>query len=152
VSARHKARKRALDVLFEADQRKIDPQLVLDTTVARRASDGEPPLNPYVGELIAGVLEHQEQIDELLNTYSLGWSLDRMPSVDRCVLRLGAYEVLFQSDVPDGVAIAEAVELAADHSTDDSPAFVNGLLARLAKVKTRIIPTDTPVQESSSTP
>jgi N utilization substance protein B len=138
VSARHKARKRALDILFEADQRRIDPVAVLDATIARRASTDEPALNPYVGELIAGVVEHQEEIDELLNTYSLGWSLDRMPSVDRCVLRIGAYEVLFNPDIPDGVAISEAVELVADHSTDESPAFVNGLLARLAKVRSRI--------------
>lgn len=138
MPARRKARKRALDVLFEADQRGLDPLAVLNTTVERRAAADEPPLNPYVAELIAGVIEHREEIDELLNTYSLGWSVDRMPSVDRCVLRIGAYEVLFSADVPEGVAIAEAVDLVAQHSTDESPAFVNGLLGKLGRIKSRL--------------
>ena len=88
------------------------------------------PLNPYAADLVAGVISHRERIDELLSTYSLGWTLDRMPGVDRSILRLGVYEALW-GDVPDGVVIDEAVTLARELSTDDSPAFVNGLLARI---------------------
>lgn len=142
MGARSKARKRALDILFEADQRQMPAAEVLAATIERRHANGEPDLNPYVQELITGVVAHQGEIDELLNTYSLGWNVERMPSVDRCVLRIGAFEVLFHPDIPDGVAIAEAVELAAELSTDESPAFVNGLLARLASIRSRLAPAD----------
>lgn len=138
MGARSKARKRALDVLFEADQRGTAPVDVLQVTQERRSADKDPALSPYVDEIVRGVVEHQEEIDELLSTYSLGWTLDRMPAVDRCVLRIGVYEVVWQDDVPDAVAISEAVALAGDHSTDESPAFVNGLLARIAEVKPRL--------------
>jgi N utilization substance protein B len=131
VSARHKARKRALDVLFQADLRDVDPLTVLADSERLRSEEGDSPLNPYVAELVTGVKSHQERIDELLTTYSLGWTLDRMPGVDRAILRLGAYEVLW-GDVPEAVALDEAVTLARELSTDDSPAFVNGLLARIA--------------------
>jgi N utilization substance protein B len=138
VSARRKARKRALDVLFESDQRALAPVDVLEATQVRRQADGEPALNPYVAELVTGVAEHQEYIDELLNTYSRGWTVDRMPSVDRCILRIATFELLHQTDIPPGVVIAEAVALAADHSTDESPSFVNGLLARIAEIRERV--------------
>lgn len=95
----------------------------------------EAPLNQYTAELVEGVVEHWTDINELLSTYSQGWSLERMPSVDRAILRLGAYEVLYAEGVPEGVAISEAVELAKTLSTDESPKFVNGLLGRLAEVK-----------------
>ncbi len=131
MSARHKARKRALDVLFQADLRGVDPLTVLADSERLRSEEGDSPLNPYVAELVTGVKSHQERIDELLTTYSLGWTLDRMPGVDRAILRLGAYEVLW-GDVPEAVALDEAVTLARELSTDDSPAFVNGLLARIA--------------------
>jgi N utilization substance protein B len=131
VSARHKARKRALDVLFQADLRGVDPLTVLADSERLRSEEGDSPLNPYVAELVTGVKSHQERIDELLTTYSLGWTLDRMPGVDRAILRLGVYEVLW-GDVPEAVALDEAVTLARELSTDDSPAFVNGLLARIA--------------------
>ena len=131
MSARHKARKRALDVLFQADLRDVDPLTVLADSERLRSEEGDSPLNPYVAELVTGVKSHQERIDELLTTYSLGWTLDRMPGVDRAILRLGAYEVLW-GDVPEAVALDEAVTLARELSTDDSPAFVNGLLARIA--------------------
>jgi len=131
VSARHKARKRALDVLFQADLRGVDPLTVLADSERLRSEEGDSPLNPYVAELVTGVKSHQERIDELLTTYSLGWTLDRMPGVDRAILRLGTYEVLW-GDVPEAVALDEAVTLARELSTDDSPAFVNGLLARIA--------------------
>jgi N utilization substance protein B len=131
VSARTKARKRALDVLFESDLRGVDPMQVLRERVSR----AETPLNPYTAELVEGVLAHRERIDELLSTYAVGWTLDRMPAVDRNILRLGTYELLWEDDVPDPVAVSEAVELARELSTDESPTFVNGLLARLFELK-----------------
>jgi N utilization substance protein B len=145
MSARSKARKRALDILYEADMRELAALDVLLTQTERRASDGEPELNSYVSDLVEGVIANQERIDELLSTYSMGWSLDRMPAVDRSLLRLSAYEVLYRDDIPDTVAMSEAVALAQDLSTDESASFVNGLLARLSEVKPRlgIVPTTT---------
>lgn len=131
MSARSKARKRALDLLFEADQRGLDPV----TLAEGRRDDDERPLNAYTLELVQGVSAQRVRIDELLATYAHGWTVDRMPAVDRAVLRIGVWELLWNEDVPDAVAIDEAVELARSLSTDDSPAFVNGLLARLLEVK-----------------
>ena len=131
MGARTKARKRALDVLFEADQRGAD---VLET-LADRVALGEPPVSDYTVALVEGVVAQGERIDELLTTYSQGWSLDRMPAVDRAVLRLGTFELIWRDDVPDAVVISEAVGLARQLSTDESPAFVNGLLARLLDLK-----------------
>lgn len=139
MGARSKARKRALDVLFEADQRGLPALEVLAATSDRRTSERQPALHPYVNSLVAGVVENQEHIDELLRTYSLGWTLERMPTVDRCALRLGLYELLYVDDVPDEVVIAETVALVADHSTDESPAFVNGLLGRMKQIKPRLV-------------
>jgi N utilization substance protein B len=136
VGARSKARKRALDVLFEADQRGLDAVGVL-TERLRRA---DPPVPEYTVEIVEGVTEHRERIDELLATYAQGWTVDRMPGVDRALLRLSAWELLYNEDVPDAVAIDEAVELARLLSTDESPAFVNGLLARLLAVKPSVTP------------
>ena len=133
MAARSKARKRAVDLLFEAEQRGVNAHDLLAERLARPVT--EAPLNQYTADLVEGVVAHWSDINELLSTYSQGWSLDRMPSVDRAVLRVGAFEVLYSADVPEGVAIAEAVELAKSLSTDDSPKFVNGLLARLAEVK-----------------
>ena len=140
MSARSKARKRALDILYEAEMRGLDPHAVLQAQVGRREQAGEPELNPYVSELIDGVVANLTRIDELLSTYSQGWSLDRMPAVDRALLRLGCFEVIWSEAVPDAVAIAEAVDLAQELSTDESAAFVNGLLGRLSEVKPRILP------------
>ena len=127
MGARSKARKRALDVLFEADVVGADPRETLQARLARN----EPPVPEYAVELVEGVLDHRERIDELLARYALGWTLDRMPAVDRNVLRIGVYELLWRDDVPGGVAISEAVELARSLSTDESPRFVNGLLATI---------------------
>ncbi|MDO8107782.1 transcription antitermination factor NusB [Isoptericola sp. b441] len=133
MAARSKARKRALDVLFEADQRGQDPLAVL---TARLAEPGtEAALPQYAVELVEGVVARRAEIDELLTTYSRGWVLERMPAVDRAALRLGAWELLFNDDVPDAVAVDEAVELVRALSTDDSPAFVNGVLGRLLELK-----------------
>jgi transcription antitermination protein NusB len=131
VAARSKARKRALDILFEADQRGVDPATVL----AERIRRAEPPVAEYTVEIVEGVLAHRERIDELLGTYAQGWTVARMPGVDRALLRMSAWELLYNDAVPDAVVIDEAVELARSLSTDESPAFVNGLLARLLAVK-----------------
>jgi N utilization substance protein B len=131
MSARSKARKRALDVLFESEVR----GLPVGGTLADRVADNDPPVNEFTVALVEGVAKHIEVIDDLLETHSVGWSLDRMPAVDRNILRIGTYELLFDDQVPDVVAVSEAVSLARDLSTDESPAFVNGLLARLLQLK-----------------
>jgi transcription antitermination protein NusB len=131
MGARTKARKRALDILFEADQRGIDPMVLL----RERMDDPDAILPGYAIELVEGSISEGERIDELLSTYAHGWTLDRMPAVDRSLLRLATWELLFNDQVPDAVAIDEAVDLARSLSTDDSPGFVNGLLARLLEVK-----------------
>ena len=133
MAARTKARRRALDLLFEAEQRGVDPAGLLRERLAAPVT--QHPLPELTATLVRGVVEHADQIDELITTYSQGWSLQRMPAVDRAVLRLGAYEVLFSEDVPEPVAISEWVAIATELSTDDSPRFVNGLLGRLAEVK-----------------
>lgn len=128
MSARRKARKRALDVLFEADLRRSDPTGLL----AERVADDDPPVAPYARELVAGVVEHVEEIDALIAAHARDWTLDRMPGVDRALLRIAAYEILHRPEVPDAVAIDEAVELAKSLSTDESPGFINGVLGAIA--------------------
>ena len=131
MAARTKARKRAVDVLFEADQRRRDPLRVL----ADRVAQADPPVNDYTVELVEGVVARRERLDELISTYSQGWTIERMPAVDRALLRLGTWELLYNDGVPDAVAVSEAVELAKSLSTDDSPSFVNGLLSRVLELK-----------------
>ena len=131
MAARTKARKRALDVLFESEMQ----GLALGGTLSRRVASASPPLSEYAISLVEGVVAHRERIDELLSTYAAGWTLERMPAVDRNLLRIGVYEILYRDDVPDAVAISEAVSLARELSTDESPGFVNGLLARIAELK-----------------
>jgi N utilization substance protein B len=131
MSARSKARKRALDVLYESEVR----GLPVGGTLADRVADNDPPVNEFTVALVEGVSKHIDAIDDLLSTHSVGWSLDRMPAVDRNILRIGVYELLFDEQVPDVVAVSEAVSMARDLSTDESPAFVNGLLARLLQLK-----------------
>ncbi|GIL34660.1 transcription antitermination factor NusB [Phycicoccus sp. MAQZ13P-2] len=133
MAARTKARKRALDLLFEAEQRGIDAAELLRERLATPVT--EHALPELTADLVTGVSERRETIDELITTYAQGWSLKRMPAVDRSILRLGAWEVLYSPDVPEAVAISEWVGLATELSTDDSPRFVNGLLGRLAEVK-----------------
>jgi len=135
-SARSKARKRALDILFESEQRGSP---VLDL-LAERITLGSPPVPGYAADLVRGVTVHTARIDELISQYAEGWTMDRRPAVDRNVLRIGVYELLWADDVPDAVAISEAVLLAQDLSTEASPAFVNGLLARIAKLKPSLQP------------
>jgi N utilization substance protein B len=132
MGARTKSRRRAIDLLFEAEQRQVNATELLKERLATPVTDA--PLNEFTATLVTGVVENWSQINDLLATYSQGWSVDRMPAVDRAILRVGAFEVLF-GEVPEGVAISEAVAIATELSTDDSPKFVNGLLARLAEVK-----------------
>jgi N utilization substance protein B len=129
MAARSKARKRALDVLFESDVRGIDPLVTLSDWVRRC----DPPVQSYAVDLVEGVVSHQARIDGLLSEYSEDWSLDRMPPVDRAVLRVALYELLWCASIPDAVAIDEAVELAKSLSTEASPSFVNGLLSRVLR-------------------
>jgi N utilization substance protein B len=131
MGARSKARKRALDVLYEAGQRSVDPLHTLREGTVRN----DPPMPEYAVVLVEGVVAHRERIDELLATYAEQWTLERMPPVDLAALRIGTYELLWCPDVPDGVAVAEAVALVSSLSTDDSAGFVNGLLARLLSLK-----------------
>jgi N utilization substance protein B len=134
--ARRKARKRALDVLFEADLRDLPPTQVLLTYLDRIAKP-HPDHLEYSKTLIEGVTKHLDRIDELIASYAEGWTIDRMPAVDRNLARIAVYELLFEPDVDDPVAITEAVELAKEMSTDDSPRFLNGLLDRIAAFATR---------------
>ena len=136
MAARSKARKRALDVLFEAELRGEPPLAVLEARIIQ----AEPPVGSYAIELVQGVQAHRDEIDDLLATHARGWTLERMPAVDRNILRIGAYELLWGAEIPDAVAISEAVVLAKDLSTDASPAFVNGLLGKLAQVRPGLTP------------
>ena len=131
MSARTKARKRALDVLFECDLRDSDAL----ETLAQRLAQATPTVPEYTVTLVEGVVAHRTQIDELIQAYAVGWTLDRMPAVDRNLLRIGTFELLWSDEVPDGVVLSEAVNLARDLSTDESPAFVNGVLAKLLEEK-----------------
>ena len=135
MSARGKARRRALEILFEAEARGT---VATDGITARREST-EQVINPYTVEIVNGVVAEQERIDEFLSSYAQGWTLDRMPAVDRIILRVGTWELLFNDEIPDGVAVAEAVSMAKEMSTDASPDFVNGLLGRLQQLKPTLL-------------
>jgi N utilization substance protein B len=134
MAARSKARKRALDILFAADVRGESAIEALD----RAIEEGEGPTNDYTAVLVRGVVEHRDRIDGLLASYSEGWTLDRMPAVDRNVLRLGLWELLYADDIPDAVAVTEAMALVSDLSTDESPQFVNGILGNISRNKTSL--------------
>ena len=139
MSARTKARKRAVDALFAADLRDGMPNELLDEAEQQsedRASQSE--IFAYAREAVLGVLQHQAEIDDELSTYAQGWSLTRMPALDRAILRLAAWESLFNEQVPDAVAIDEAVELAKEYSTDGSAGFVNGLLGKIVSTRTAL--------------
>lgn len=132
MSSRTKSRKRAVDAIYAADLRKESPELLLDATkvqVSDRQNQDE--IFEYAHAIVAGVIEHHEEIDDLLETYSEGWAIDRMPNVDRAILRAGIWEILY-SDTPNAVVVNEAVDLAKEYSTDESGGFINGLLSRVA--------------------
>jgi N utilization substance protein B len=129
MAARSKARKRALDILYAAEMRAEGVVEALEAAVAR----GEGPTNAYTETLVRGVAEHRSRIDELIGEYAHGWTLDRMPAVDRTALRIGAFELLYAEEIPAAVAVSEAIALVRDLSTDDSPAFVNGVLGAMLR-------------------
>lgn len=132
VSSRSKARKRAVDAIFAADLRKESPEALLEQTriqVADRQNQDE--IFGYAKEIVIGVVENYDEIDELLDTYSEGWPIERMPNVDRAILRVGIWEILY-SGAPSAVVVNEAVEIAKEYSTEESGGFINGLLSRVA--------------------
>lgn len=131
MSARSKERKRALDVLFSADARGVDPVSILE----ERDTDSERhPLGDYARTLVMGVREHILDIDDLISEHAKDWTIDRMPAVDRAILRVATYELVFVDDVPPAVAVDEAVELAKTLSTDNSPRFINGVLGQIVVI------------------
>jgi N utilization substance protein B len=127
MSARSKARKRALDVLYASEMRNRS------TVDALEDQSEAGVVNDYTVTLVQGVTEHRTRLDEVISTYAQGWTLGRMPAVDRNVLRLATFEVLYVEDVPDAVAVSEALHLVRDLSTDESPAFVNGVLGNIVR-------------------
>lgn len=131
MSARTKSRKRALDILFESEAQSLPP----GGTLTDRLADSEYPVNDYAVLLVEGVVAHRDRLDEIIAENAKDWTLDRMPAVDRNLLRIGAYEIIYVDDVPDAVAVSEAVSLASDLSTDESPSFVNGLLSKIVELK-----------------
>lgn len=145
MGARTKARKRAVDLAYEADQRSINQRLPLRTALAavlteRLVQPGtQTSLPEYTVTITEGVADRVATIDELLSTYSQGWTLPRMPAVDRAILRVATWELLYNDDVPDAVALDEAVDLAGVLSTDESPSFINGLLGRLLQLKPTLL-------------
>lgn len=135
MSARSKARKRALDILFATEMRSQNPVDALDEAIA----SGDGPTNAYTSEIVRGVYDHRRRIDEIIGDYAQGWSLERMPAVDRNVLRIGLFEMLFCEDIPDAVAVSEALALVQELSTDESPTFVNGVLGAVLKHKDDLV-------------
>jgi transcription antitermination protein NusB len=130
VSARRKARKRALDFLYEADIRNASAIELMGSREPSELSEGE-----YISELLAGVEANKSKIDELITTYAQGWDMDRMPALDRNILRIALFEILFKEDLDDQVAASEAVEIASELSTDDSAKYINGILGRIIVLK-----------------
>ncbi len=136
MSARTKARKRAIDALFAADLRGDNPGQMIETAFANSEDqDAQRVIFDYARQIVSGVAANQAEIDETLETYAHGWSLARMPNLDRAILRAATWEILFNDEVPDAVAVDEAVELAKQYSTDDSSGFINGLLNKISATK-----------------
>ena len=125
IGSRREARERALGLLYEADAK--------DISVADLLADLPIDPDPYAAAVAAGVDEHRPELDELIERYAIDWTVDRMPVVDRFLLRMGIFELLHRPDVPTGAILSEAVELAKAYSTDDSGKFVNGVLARISE-------------------
>jgi N utilization substance protein B len=138
VSARGKARKQALDILFETDIRGTSPMDLLATRLVVEEGEDAQPIREYARELIVGVSQHRRKIDELISTYARGWDMDRLPTVDRNVLRLAIYELLWCESIPDAVAIDEAINLAKELSTDESAGYIHGVLGRISSIKAEL--------------
>ncbi len=135
MSARSKARKAALDLLYEADIRGTNAIETLNLRDVVEEGPDARPIREYTRELVNGVSENYRKIDELIMTYAQGWDMDRLPAVDRNILRLGIYEILWSTSIPDGVAIDEALTLAKELSTDNSAGFIHGVLGRISSIK-----------------
>ena len=136
MSARTKARKRAVDALFAADIRELSAvDLLAESEALSPERDQQLEIFGYAKTCVEGVTANGEEIDDLLETYAQGWTIARMPALDRAILRLAVWEIMFNDEVPDPVAVDEAVELAKEYSTDDSAGFVNGLLSKIVSTK-----------------
>lgn len=138
MSARSKARKHSLDLLYESDIRGSAPLELLNL---RDIDDDGPdarPIREYTKALIIGVTEHRRKIDELITTYAKGWDMDRLPAVDRNILRLAIYEILWESQLDDAIAIDEALTLAKELSTDESAGYIHGVLGRITSIKSTL--------------
>ncbi len=135
MSARSKSRKHALDLLFEADLRNTVASNLLATRLVIEEGPDARPVRDYTKLIIAGVEEHRRKIDELISTYAQGWDMDRLPAVDRNILRIAIYEILWADEIPDPVAIDEALTLAKELSTDESSGYIHGVLGRIASIK-----------------
>ena len=134
MSARRKARKRAVDFLYEAEIKKIDPKALVESRPPVELSEGE-----YANHLVSGVVDHQRKIDEIITTYAQGWDMDRRPALDRNILRVAIYELLYEPELADQIVINEAVEIAEDISTVDSSSYINGVLGRISALKESLI-------------
>ena len=136
MSSRTKSRKRAIDAIFAADVRDANPLEMLRETLTQNADrQNQTEIFGYAEEILLGVTAHIDEIDAYLEAYSQGWTLERMPALDRTIMRVAVWEIIYNDEVPDGVAIDEAVELAKEYSTDDSPSFINGLLHQVSSTK-----------------
>jgi N utilization substance protein B len=135
VSARSKARKQSLDLLYEGDIRGQEPAELLALRDVTEEGPDARPMREYTKELISGIAENRRKIDELISTYAQGWDMDRLPAVDRNILRLGIYEILWCKDLDDAIAIDEALNLARELSTDDSAGYIHGVLGRISNIK-----------------
>jgi N utilization substance protein B len=138
VSARSKARKQALDLLYEADMRGASASDLLLLRDTDEVGPDARPIRDFTKELISGVTENKRKIDELISTYAQGWDMDRLPAVDRNILRLAIYEVIWSDELEDGIAIDEALTLAKELSTDDSAGYIHGVLGRISSIKDSI--------------
>ena len=138
MSARSKARKQALDILFESDIRgSVAMEILVSRDVVEEGPDARP-IRDYTREIITGVSENRRKIDELIATYAQGWDMDRLPAVDRSILRIGIYEIIWAHGLPDAVAIDEALTLAKELSTDESAGYIHGVLGKIASIKESI--------------
>jgi N utilization substance protein B len=139
VSARSKARKQALDILYESDIRGATPESILESRAVPEEGPDARPLREFTRELILGVVSNKRKIDELITTYAQGWDMDRLATVDRNILRLAIFEIIWSDDLADGIAIDEALTLARDISTDESSAFIHGLLGKISSIKDSVV-------------
>lgn len=135
MSARSKARKHSLDILYEADIRKSDAIAIIESRLAISEDAELPPVREYTKVLVGGVSEHKRKIDELIATYIQGWDIDRLAAVDRNILRIAIFEILYTLDIPEAVAIDEALTLAKDLSTEESAGYIHGVLAKITSIK-----------------